>query len=191
MASEKLFIFAAIFFTAFGTTNPQTGSKCSINDRIIKCTKFSPLEIRELYALNKRVTTLDLSNLQITLLMPKNFRMLNSVSHIYLDGSSVDYVLNDTFSLLKRLKFLSLKDLKSSVLPFVESIESSDLLAVDIGGTFKTCTCTYWKTYLRINNSGTSVINSKKLPYCSFEDVNKCSGHVYVKKSGNNDLDCK
>ena len=165
-----------------------TNARCTSSDRIIKCNKYSPIEMREQYFSNRSLTVLDLRNLHIDVLLPATFKYMDTITHIYLDGSRVDYVLNNTFHATKGLKLLSLRHMKSNIQIFLQSIEKGSIVGVDIGGNFATCSCAYWTTFLRISNSGTSVVNTNKLPFCSWEDINTCSGKVYTSKPKKHDM---
>ena len=170
---------SAVLLVFLVTSLVETRSRCTSSDVIIKCDTYSPSEMRELYFQNRTLSVLDLRNLHINILMPATFKYMSTITHIYLDGSRIDYVLNDTFRYAESLKLLSLRSLKSDLSTFMQSIQQSSLIGVDIGGNFASCSCAYWKTFLQISNSGTRVINSRTLPYCSWEDINTCSGKIY------------
>ena len=165
-----------------------TNARCTSSDRFIKCDAFSPAEMRDEYFSKRSQTVLDLRNLHINQLKPDIFYDMGTITHIYLDDSRVDSVLDDSFKPMQGLQLLSLRELKSSLEMFLQSIEKGSIVGVDIGGNFATCSCAYWTTFLRISNSGTRVVNTNKLPFCSWEDINTCSGKTYTLKPKKSDV---
>ena len=107
-------------------------ARCTSSDRFIKCDAFAPAEMRDEYFSKRSQTVLDLRNLHINQLKPDIFYDMGTITHIYLDDSRVDSVLDDSFKSMKGLQLLSLREMKSSLEMFLQSIEKGPSDSSDV-----------------------------------------------------------
>ena len=168
-------VFRLVIFATLLVVTSEHRAACTGDGQVVTCHRWSAEGLRHAFERQPDATVLDLRNVHIHLLQPSHFRFLPTITHLYLDRSSIDFVANRTFEHMTSLQLLSLRSLRSDPRLFLPSVAQSNILAVDIAGVYSHCSCGYWQLYNSILDVGCHVVESKALPFCNADQINMCT----------------